>query len=191
MERTRRGHENQQEILTRLVSTDDVNRNANCEISAGAEQQSRCPVGGGVARKSDPELRCLPQAACALSGRAGPPGCVAASGRGVRTNGDSDQELSTLLLMQHPPTWCSWPITAALPHRAQSDRRAGRPAQLPAAVVRPLRTASCGAGRVSAAQPRQAGGDREVGGAPGPPGASLLWVCSDHALSLENAWKII
>jgi hypothetical protein len=43
-------------------------------------------------------------------------------------------------------------------------------------VVWPVRAARCGAGHVSAAQPRQAGVNGAVGSALGPPGASLLWV---------------
>ena len=66
-------------VAAALLSTDGTNNNANCGISAGAERQSRRPVGGGVARKSDPELCCFPPDASALSGRAGPPRAVTAS----------------------------------------------------------------------------------------------------------------
>jgi len=80
MEGTRRSHNGQPELLTRLVSTDGTNHNANCGLSAGAGQRPRRPVSGGAARRSDPEPCCFSQAASALSSRAGPPGAVTAPG---------------------------------------------------------------------------------------------------------------
>ena len=70
----------QPELLTRLVWTDGTNHNANCGMSAGAGQRPRRPVGGGAARRSDPEPCCFSKAASALSSRTGPPGAVTAPG---------------------------------------------------------------------------------------------------------------
>jgi hypothetical protein len=80
MEGTRRSHNGQPKLLTRLVSTDGTNHNANCGLSGGAGQPPRRPVGGGAARRSDPEPCCFSQAASALSSRAGPPVAVTAPG---------------------------------------------------------------------------------------------------------------